>query len=123
MSFSTLKNLSSIEEIAKSILHSLPITLPLIWVAVYASKRRSENQRLEQEYAHKEALSRSYISYKKQISELGKEDSELLEKLILEAINTISYNASKTLDKKHGDGTILNEITQSIKNLSQRDTK
>ena len=123
LSFSTLKNLSSIEEIAKSILHSLPITLPLIWVAVYASKRRSENQRLEQEYAHKEALSRSYISYKKQISELGKEDSELLEKLILEAINTISYNASKTLDKKHGDGTILNEITQSIKNLSQRETK
>ena len=123
MSFSTLKNLSSIEEITKYILYSLPITLPLIWVAVYASKRRSENQRLEQEYAHKEALARSYISYKKQISELGKEDSELLEKLILEAINAISYNASKTLDKKHGDGTILNEITQSIKNLSQRETK
>ena len=123
LSFITLKNLSSIEEIAKSILHSLPITLPLIWVAVYASKRRSENQRLEQEYAHKEALARSYISYKKQIGELGKEDSELLEKLILEAINAISYNASKTLDKKHGDGTILNEITQSIKNLSQRETK
>jgi hypothetical protein len=123
LSFVTLKNLSSIEEIAKSILHSLPITLPLIWVAVYASKRRSENQRLEQEYAHKEALARSYISYKKQISELGKEDSELLEKLIFEAINAISYNASKTLDKKHGDGTILNEITQSIKNLSQRETK
>ena len=123
LSFVTLKNLSSIEEIAKSILHSLPITLPLIWVAVYASKRRSENQRLEQEYAHKEALARSYISYKKQISELGKEDSELLEKLILEAINAISYNASKALDKKHGDGTILNEITQSIKNLSQSEKK
>ena len=123
LSFETLKNLSSIEEIAKSMLHSLPITLPLIWVAVYASKRRSENQRLEQEYAHKEALARSYISYKKQIGELGKEDSELLEKLILEAINAISYNASKTLDKKHGDGTILNEITQSIKNLSQSEKK
>jgi len=123
LSFMTLKNLSSIEEIAKSILHSLPITLPLIWVAVYASKRRSENQRLEQEYAHKEALARSYISYKKQISELGKEDNVLLEKLILEAINAISYNASKTLDKKHGDGTILNEITQSIKNLSQSEKK
>lgn len=123
LSFTTLKNLSSIEEIAKSILHSLPITLPLIWVAVYASKRRSENQRLEQEYAHKEALARSYISYKKQIGELGKEDSELLEKLISEAINAISYNASKTLDKKHGDGTILNEITQSIKNLSQSEKK
>lgn len=92
LSFMTLKNLSSIEEIAKSMLHSLPITLPLIWVAVYASKRRSENQRLEQEYAHKEALARSYISYKKQIGELGKKDSELLEKLILEAINAISYN-------------------------------
>lgn len=123
LSFVTLKNLSSIEEITKYILHSLPITLPLIWVAVYASKRRSENQRLEQEYAHKEALARSYISYKKQISELGKEDSELLEKLIFEAINAISYNASKTLDKKHGDGTILNEITQSIKNLSQSEKK
>ena len=65
-------------------------------------------------------MARSYISYKKQISELGKEDNVLLEKLILEAINAISYNASKTLDKKHGDGTILNEITQSIKKFKSK---
>lgn len=116
-SFTNLSELNTIEDISKSLLHSLPITAPLIWLAIYASKRRSENQRLEQEYAHKEALAKSYSSYKQQIEALNEKDSSLLIKLLDSAIQTISYNVSESLDKKHGDGTILKEIVTNIKDV------
>ena len=114
VSFVTLKDLQTMEDFGKSILHSLPISGPLIWLAIYSSKRRSENQRLEQEYAHKEALAKSYSSYKQQIESLKQEDQELLIKLLGTAITTMSYNASETLDKKHGDGTPAQEIVKSF---------
>lgn len=110
VSFFTLQELNTIEDFGKSILHTLPITGPLIWLAIYASKRRSENQRLEQEYAHKEALAKSYSSYKKQIEELNQEDQELLVKLLDTSIAAVAYNASETLDGKHGDNTPIEEI-------------
>ena len=114
MSFITLKDSNIIQDFAKNILHSLPISGPLIWLAIYASKRRSENQRLEQEYAHKETLAKSYSSYKQQIEDLNQEDKELLTKLLETAITTISYNASETLSNKHGDGTPIQEGLKSL---------
>ncbi|MBP3221679.1 MAG: hypothetical protein J6M43_06550 [Neisseriaceae bacterium] len=94
------------------------ITISLIWLAVYASKRHSENRRLEQEYAHKKAMALSYSSYKKQIEELGTDEKEkLLSQLMSTTIETIAYNPSPTLDKKHGDGTVLNEIPNTLKEI------
>jgi len=97
-----------LNDIGVFLLQRLPIVLPIIWFAVFASKRRSEAERLKQEYAHKEALAKSYQSFKLQIEELDSENKEpLLEKLLAAAIETISMNASNTLDKKHGDNAPL----------------
>lgn len=117
MSFVSLKDLATLDDLAKQIFHSLPIIAPLIWLAVYASKRRSENQRLEQEYAHKEALAKSYSSYKQQIEELQQEDKVLIIKLLESTINTISYNVSEVLDKKHGDNLPIQDLIKSIAEL------
>lgn len=114
ISYSSLENLTGLEDIGMHILQSLPIIAPLIWLAIFASIRRSENQRLEQEYAHKEALAKSYSSYKKQIDGLKQEDQVLLVKLLNSAIETISKNASDTLDKKHGDGTPIQHLTKTL---------
>ncbi len=95
-------------------LFKLPLYLPLVWLAIYASKRRSENQRLEQEYAHKEALAKSYSSYKQQIEELKQEDQLLRIKLLDSAIATMSNNASDVLDKKHGDSTPIQELAKTF---------
>lgn len=117
MSFFSLKDLVTLDDLAKQVFHSLPIIAPLIWLALYASKRRSENQRLEQEYAHKEALAKSYSSYKQQIEELDQEDKVLIIKLLESTINTISYNVSEVLDKKHGDNLPIQELMKSITEL------
>lgn len=106
----SLKSPDSLIELGKNIAHSLPLTGPLIWLAIYANKRRSESQRLEQEYAHKETLANSYSGYKQQIENLNKEDQALLVKLLDSAIEAASYNASLTLDGKHGDSTPIEEV-------------
>ena len=104
--FSAIENfgqLTDMDTVLKGLISKIPFYAPVLWLAFYASKRRSEYQRLQQEYAHKEALSKSYDKYKKQIDDLNDEDPELKKLLITSAINAIAYNASKTLDRKHGD--------------------
>lgn len=109
----------SINNAISSLLRSIPLTLPYIWFAIYANKRRNEYHRLEQEYAHKAILAKSYLSYKKQIENLQTDDPELLKKLMGSTIDSISYNPSQTLDKKHGDSTLLDEILNSLKEIKE----
>ena len=110
---SSIIEFNSIENIMTFLVYRLPIVIPVVWLAVFASKRRSEAERLKQEYAHKEALAKSYQSFKMQIEELDVEAKELLmEKLLSSAIDTISNNASLTLDKKHGDSLPLTSLIE-----------
>lgn len=87
----------------RSFAYKLPFYGAAVWLAYYASKRRSEFQRLQQEYAHKEALAKSYDSFKRQIEALGSKDDVLMAMLLEKAIGAIAHNASQTLDGKHGD--------------------
>lgn len=91
------------DSVLKGLVFRLPFYGAVIWLAFVASKRRSEYQRLQQEYAHKEALATSYESYKKQLADLDKDDKVMQKELITKAIDAIAYNASQTLDGKHGD--------------------
>ncbi len=99
----TFRTIDTWDAVLKTIAYKIPFFAPIVWLAFYATKRRSEAQRLQQEYAHKEALAKSYNSYKKQISEFAEKDDELLRELIRKAIEAVSHNASSTLDGKHGD--------------------
>jgi len=112
--YKNLQDVKSWEDALKHILHYTPIYLPAIWLAIYASKRRSESRALEEEYAHKEALAKSYSSYKLQIEEIGGEDKGLIEKLLDKTIDTVSDNPSKVLDRKHGDNTPALDIVEKI---------
>ncbi|RLA84855.1 MAG: hypothetical protein DRG78_00020 [Epsilonproteobacteria bacterium] len=102
------------KESMNDLLSKLPLYAPIIWIALFASKRRSESRRLEQEYAHKETLAKSYVGYKKQIEELDKDDAKLLEKLLDSSIDTVSHNASESLDKNHGDSVPTVEIFEKL---------
>ena len=105
---------TNVNELIINAIHKLPIILPIVWLALFATKRRSELLRLQQEYAHKEALAKSYQSFKMQIEELDQNNTELMEKLLNTAIDAVSKNASDTLDKKHGDKTPVHECTDNL---------
>lgn len=89
-----------------SILSRTPFFIPTIWLALFSSKQQSQNRRLEQEYAHKESLAKSYEGYKREIEKLPETDekNEIMEKLVSSLVDTASYNPSSTLEKKsHND--------------------
>lgn len=100
-----------------NIFWKLPLVLTIFWLALFSSKSRSQNHRLEQEYAHKEAIAKSYVSFKKQVEELDEDDENkpLMKKLLSTAIEAIALNASETLDKNHEDTTPLQTILEPIK--------
>jgi hypothetical protein len=105
--------------IGRSLAQKIPFYAPLVWLAYYASKRRSEFQRLEQEYAHKEALAKSYESYRKQISDLGLRSDELMRDLLEKSVNAIAFNASTSLDGKHGDKIPAHEVVERMLTLAK----
>lgn len=107
------------EAVAQGTLQHLPLYGGLIWLGYYASKRRSEAQRLRQEYAHKEAVASSYMSYKQQIEELDEEQTELLVKLLEATIDTITRNASETLDGDHGDKSPAHRALEEVASLKE----
>ncbi len=98
--------------IFKGLVNKLPYYVPIVWLAFYATRRRSEYQRLQQEYAHKESLAKSYNSYKQQILDLGDDDKAMQKEFIMKAVDAIAYNASKTLDGKHGDKMPIHDMIE-----------
>lgn len=95
----------------KNLIFRLSFIIPALWLVLFVSRRKSEAQRLEQEYAHKEALAKSYESYKTQIEKLQEEEQkELLPVLMKNMIKAIALNPAKTLDKNHKGETPLDEL-------------
>ena len=119
----TVMDVKDWETISKNLVGRLPIYIPILWLALYASKRRSEYQRLQQEYAHKEAIAKSYDKYKKQIEDLDNKDPELQKLLITKAIDAIAYNASNTLDRKHGDKMPVQDLIEKVVGVALKKSK
>ena len=102
------------EEMLRTLLVRVPVILPVVWVAIFSATRRSQYERLQQEYAHKEAFAASYESYKKQLQALQVDADDLQKELIAKAIETISFNASKTLDGKHAEKLPMFQLLEKL---------
>ncbi|RMP75073.1 hypothetical protein ALQ20_03600 [Pseudomonas syringae pv. atrofaciens] len=102
------------EEMLRTLLTRLPVVLPIVWFAIFSATRRSQYERLQQEYAHKEAIASSYESYKKQLKELNVAADSLQLELIGKAIEAISFNASKTLDGKHEEKLPIMQLLEKL---------
>ncbi|MBX8547385.1 hypothetical protein K5D53_22415 [Pseudomonas cichorii] len=105
---------SNWEELLPTILMRTPILIPIVWLAIFSATRRNQYERLQQEYAHKEAFSSSYESYKKQLQDLKIEPDELQKELLSKAIEAISFNASKTLDGKHVESPPFFQLLEKL---------
>lgn len=102
----TINESADIGNAFMNILSRAPFFIPTIWLALFASKQQSQNRRLEQEYAYKESLAKSYDGYKREIENLpeSNEKNAILEKLVGTMIETAGFNPSSTLEKQsHND--------------------
>lgn len=113
----SLLRLDNWDSILKGLMIKIGIISPLVYAAIFANRRRSEYHRLEQEYAHKETMAKSYLSFKDQVDKLGSgnEEKQMLEKLLSCSIETIGYNAASTLDSnKHKEDMPVAEILEKF---------
>ncbi|MBL7919106.1 MAG: hypothetical protein JNJ40_02260 [Bacteroidia bacterium] len=104
---SNLKDASSVEDAFLKVISRLPFFVPAFWLAIFASKQQSQNKRLQQEYAHKEVLAKSYEADKREIEKLpdSAEKTKLSEKLLETMIDSAKFNPSETLGSRtHNDG-------------------
>lgn len=101
-------------EMLRTILTRVPIIAPVIWLAIFSATRRSQYERLQQEYAHKESLASSYQSYKMQLIDLKVDGDQLQKELIAKSIDAIAYNASKSLDGNHTEKPPVLQLLEKL---------
>ncbi|MDX2177681.1 MAG: hypothetical protein SF028_14555 [Candidatus Sumerlaeia bacterium] len=61
------------DALLRMFLHRLPFIVPLVWLAVHASRQASIAKRMEEEYAFKATTSTSFEGYRRQMAEVGKD--------------------------------------------------
>jgi len=106
---------SDIINLIPVLIQTATISGPLIWLGIYASARRSEAMRLQQEYDHKVTIAKTFIEFKAQFGD-PKTDSDkaIIEGYITSTIGNIHYNPSSTLDKKHRDDLPIEKLLKKL---------
>ena len=122
-SFYRLLSIELVDNLSKLgtyLIQSLPILGPLTWLAIYASSRRSEAERLRQEYNHKATVANTFLNFKDEFEKSkSKDDNRVMEEFINSTITSIHFNPSQTLSKKQKSDMPLERIVDNIKKVSR----
>lgn len=96
----------------------LPLYIPVLWIAYASSKKINLSKRLIEEYAHKEALSKTYEGLSKQVNSVhdGEEKNELKIKLLYNLLDVSAENPGKLIyDYSHADHPLMDALDKSAK--------
>lgn len=103
----------------------LPLYIPVLWVAYSSSKKINLSKRLIEEYAHKEALSKTFEGLSGQINNIKDSDNkdELKAKLLYNLLEVSAENPGKLIyDYRNADHPLMDALDKSVK-LSETITK
>lgn len=102
----------------------MPIYAPVVWIALTSSKKVNQSKRLIEEYAHKEAISKTYEGLSREVNKLEGEDN-LKEKLLYNLIMTSSENPGKLIkgfnNPDHPMLEIVDKCTTLVKSVKSPD--
>jgi len=94
----------------------VPIMIPLVWFAIYASRHHMLSLRLEEEYAEKVAISQSFEGYKREMEaiEKGGKAGTPLETLCDNVLRILGRSPGLIYDKKPEHITPLSVLDDSM---------
>ena len=97
----------------------LLLCIALSWLAIFATRRRNEIKRLQEEYRYKEATAKSYFNYNQRIKDIQdeKERDDLRTTLIERLIEMTAQNPNKALDKTKKENVPMFELLNQIAKL------
>jgi len=89
------------DELVRLWLARLPIAGALVWLALHASRESALAKRLEEDYGYKSAISSCFEGFRKQLSEIGKDEAtdSPLAKLCANTLTTIATPPGRIYDK------------------------
>ncbi|MWV63022.1 hypothetical protein DCO58_01060 [Helicobacter saguini] len=94
-----------------SIIVRFTINIPFIWAATAANINLNKYTKLEQEYAHKESLAKSFERYKQEITKLNdNKKTELMEKLMDINLEAFKKNPADSIEKIKSDKLFKNPL-------------
>jgi len=107
--------------VLRHLANRLVLVVPLLWIALVASRNYSNALRLQEDYAFKEAISRSFEGYRTQMTSLAMlTDHKPLVQLCENVLRTLSERPGRLYEGKHDDVTPLSTVTKSIGDLTKQ---
>ena len=107
-SFFSMKEMANYKDILTQLLINMSVYIPLSWLALFASRRRNEDKKLQEEYRYKETIATNYLNYKKNIIEDMPEEqrNELLKELMQNLLDMLKDNPNNKFANSHNKENI-----------------
>lgn len=113
------------DRLGLSLMHRLPFAVPLIWLAFHAAHKAALAQRVEEDYAFKETVSRSFEGFRREMAELvGKAEPESALARLCDGVLTIITNPpGRIYDKHQLNHSPLNALSENILPVAEAASK
>jgi hypothetical protein len=89
----------------------LALTAPLIWLGWFSARQYGFTSRLREDYAYKEASSKSFEGYKREAKEV---EPEMLKKLLEQAIQNLGDNPIRIYEGKNNHSSPTHELFDNL---------
>lgn len=109
----------SLDHLGLVLLRRLPLIGPLLWLILYCSRQAATGKRVEEEYAFKASISRSFEGYKTQLLEMEDElpENAPVKQLCRDTLVILSTPPGRIYEKHRSDVTPLSELTDAAPRL------
>jgi hypothetical protein len=123
--FSKIDGTLTWDRLGLSLLHRLPFAIPLIWLAIHSGHKAALAQRVEEDYAFKETVSRSFEGYRREMAELeGKAaPNSALTRLCAGVLGVITNPPGRIYEKHPLNNTPLSALADSAAPIATAATK
>lgn len=118
--FTTGKPLDSIiQDLPKMLAATIPLYIPLVWLAYSTNKKSNLSKRLVEEYTHKEVLSKTFEGLSSQIETIEEDNisAELRIKLLYNLLDVSSENPGKLISNYNTSDHPLIDVLETSSRL------
>jgi len=107
------------EELFTPILVKSLVAMPLIWLALFCSRRGSISKRVQEDYQYKASIATAFQGFKKQFADIPTDPGSPSFMLSQNVLATLAAQPGRLYDAKHQEVTPLSAAAESIAKLGQ----
>lgn len=124
-SYTRLEELPDWHQVARMLAIKVPFAGPLVWLAIYSARQAALAKRLEEEYAFKATISRSFDGYRRQMAEVGKDlaSGSPLAVLCNNTLQGIAASPGRVYEGQRIDPNLATSTAEALKPILEKQAK